>query len=115
MNWIIAWPYALLALPLPWLVWRFLPPAPENTGAIVRVPFFAALADAGESTLAHSRWRLLWAVLTWLLLLLAAVRPQFLGEAIETPVSGRDLLLAVDISESMQTEDMVLERLRVDR
>jgi len=38
----------------------------------------------------------------------AAARPQFVGEAVQLPVSGRDLLLAVDISGSMEARDMVL-------
>ena len=44
--------------------------------------------------------------LIWLLLLLAAAGPPWIGEAIELPNSGRDLMLAVDISGSMQIEDM---------
>ena len=60
----------------------------------------AAAAVAGSLQLA------LW--LIWLLLLLAAARPTWIGEAIELPNSGRDLMLAVDISGSMQIEDMQL-------
>lgn len=112
----LAWPYTLLALPLPLLAKRFLPPVPESLGVTVRVPFFARLTGTATG-IGHvrSRGRLLLAVLAWILLTLAAARPQFIGEAIQFPTSGRDLLLAVDISESMQTEDMVLKRVRVDR
>jgi Ca-activated chloride channel family protein len=42
----------------------------------------------------------------WLALVLSATQPQWIGEPIELPTSGRDLLLAVDISGSMGTEDM---------
>jgi Ca-activated chloride channel family protein len=111
----LAWPYAWLALPLPWLVRRFMPPAVEQPGVTVRVPFFAALAETGTTPVPDSRRRLLPAAAAWLLLTLAAARPQFVGEAIQFPVTGRDLLLAVDISESMQTDDMILNRVRVDR
>ena len=44
--------------------------------------------------------------LLWLLLLLAAARPVWIGEPMELPNSGRDLMLAVDISGSMRIEDM---------
>ncbi len=62
-----------------------------------------------------SRWSLLLAILCWLLLVLACGRPQWLGEAVELPRSGRDLLLAVDLSGSMQTEDFRIGRRSVDR
>ncbi len=45
-------------------------------------------------------------IVMWLALVLSATRPQWIGEPIELPTSGRDLLLAVDISGSMGTEDM---------
>jgi Ca-activated chloride channel family protein len=56
---------------------------------------------------------LLW--LVWLSLLLAAARPVWIGEPIELPDSGRDLMLAVDISGSMRTGDMQIERTLVRR
>jgi Ca-activated chloride channel family protein len=103
------WPWVFAALPLPLLVMWLLPRAPEQTSAALRVPFYAALqAAVGDSHSGRSRLRLLLAALAWLLLVLAAARPQFLGEPLQLPVSGRDLLLAVDISGSMQIEDMVL-------
>ena len=51
----------------------------------------------------------------WLLLLLAAARPVWVGEAIELPNSGRDLMLAVDISGSMTIEDMEISDQLVSR
>jgi len=44
--------------------------------------------------------------LMWLLLLVAAARPTWIGEPVELPNSGRDLMMAVDISGSMRIEDM---------
>ncbi len=106
----LAWPWMLLALPLPWLVWRIVPPAPTLNAAL-RVPFYhhfdAVDTDTRKAPCAP-RWHWLVAGLAYALLVLAAARPQWLGEAVELPVSGRDLLLAVDLSESMSTEDMKL-------
>jgi Ca-activated chloride channel family protein len=51
----------------------------------------------------------------WLLLLTAAARPLWIGEAIELPNSGRDLMMAVDISGSMQIEDMQVGQSLVSR
>jgi Ca-activated chloride channel family protein len=55
------------------------------------------------------------AALSWLLLVLACGRPQWLGEAVALPLAGRDLLLAVDLSGSMETPDFVLNGRRVAR
>ena len=104
-----ALPLMFAALPLPLLVAWLLPRAPESTGGVLRLPFYQALhASMGEGRAARSRLRLLLAALAWVLLVTAAAQPQMPGEPVQLPVSGRDLLLAVDISGSMDTEDMVL-------
>ena len=116
MNIEFAWPLSILALPLPLLAAWLLPRAPEATGSALRLPFYAALtAVAGEEQTVRSRLRLVLAILAWLLLVAAALRPQFLGDPVQLPVSGRDLLLAVDISGSMETQDMQLGRQVTDR
>ncbi|MFV8816462.1 vWA domain-containing protein [Haliea sp. E17] len=107
IEWI--WPWMLALAPLPWLLRRVLPKASGEEPAI-RAPFFqhwAALAENQGTGMAGGSWRrlaALWAI--WLLLLLSAARPMWIGEAVELPESGRDLMLAVDISGSMQIEDM---------
>ena len=110
-----AWPWLLLALPLPWLL-RWLLPAARNPSAALKVPYGARLdAIAGSGGLAraaHASW---WLWLAWLLLCVAAARPQQLGEALQPPQSGRDLMLAVDLSGSMGEEDMRLGNTVVDR
>jgi Ca-activated chloride channel homolog len=111
-----AWPWLFAVLPLPLLVAWFLPRAPEMQGTALRVPFYEALSRiaAGRQAPA-SRRRLLLAVLAWVLLVCAAARPQFAGPPVRLPVTGRDLLLAVDISGSMETEDMQLGERVTDR
>lgn len=111
----LAWPLALLALPLPWLVRAVLPRARPDPGAALRVPFYGELdALAGEHAGGGARrWR--WALLAWVLLCLAAARPQWVGEAESLPLSGRDLMLAVDVSGSMAAEDMEIGGRNVDR
>jgi len=113
----IAWPWIFLALPLPLLYRRLLRANTTATSTALRVPaledFSVIAADAGGA--AGSKAALWLALLAWLFFLLAAMRPQWLGEAIEIPVSGRDLMLAVDLSKSMQEVDFILEGQRVDR
>ena len=107
MNIAFAWPWALAALPLPLLVaWRW-PRAAARAEPALKLPFEGALAAlASTARPAPRRLRLLLASLAWMLLVMAAARPQHIGEAVQLPVSGRDLLLAVDLSGSMETEDM---------
>ena len=104
-----ALPLAFAALPLPLFIALPLPRAPEANAPALRLPFYQALhASVGEGRTTRSRLRVLLATLAWILLVIAAARPQFIGEPVQLPVSGRDLLLAVDISGSMDEQDMVL-------
>lgn len=102
------WPYAALFLPLPILVYLLIPRA-EHKEPALQVPFFSSASgyvsgSSGRNTTSLLRRLLL--ILMWIALVLAATRPQWIGEPINLPTSGRDLLLAVDISGSMGTEDM---------
>jgi len=104
----LAWPWLLLALPLPTLLRWLLPPAVPLSGRALRLPRRAGLAGlAAEPDHLSRRWRL-GALLVWLLLVTAAARPQWLGEPMPLPVAGRDLILAVDISGSMDQQDYSL-------
>jgi Ca-activated chloride channel family protein len=105
----LAWPWVLLALPLPWILSRLLPPAKPVAGSALRVPFFQDIEHLGVTRSAtHSRVRHRLAWLAWTLLVIGAARPQWLGEPVNLPVSGRDLMLAVDVSGSMAEQDYSL-------
>jgi Ca-activated chloride channel family protein len=107
----------LFALPLPWLVRRFVPPEPLDRDAALKVPAAAEFADlAGlRAPDAARRWRLAVLALVWLLAVIAAARPQFVGEPVALPMTGRDLLLSVDLSGSMEEQDFQLNGEWVDR
>lgn len=102
------WPWMLLMLPLPWLVKRILPSAPPSAGGTLFVPFVNAFGEHDQAAVRRVRRHLLWwcALFCWILLVLAASRPQWLGETIVLPESGRNLLLAVDVSGSMEIADL---------
>ena len=110
----IAWPWLLSLAPLPWLLRLLMPASPSGDLQALRVPWFSAVAG-GKAGWMRRPWLALIAALIWLLLLLAASRPQWIGEIESLPVSGRDLLLAVDISGSMDTQDMILNKTAVNR
>jgi len=104
----LAWPWALLALPLPLLMYLW--PRRSAAGAALRVPWPAQLLrqlDDGAGS--GPRWVkqvLMW--LAWAALCVALARPQWLGEAVSPPVQARQLMLALDVSGSMNEPDMVL-------
>jgi Ca-activated chloride channel family protein len=99
------WPWVLAALPLPLLA-RWLPSARPQLGRALHLPFYRELAELEQgSRRVPGRTRQILAWLAWALLVLAASRPQWLGEPVNLPVSGRDLMLAVDVSGSMAQED----------
>lgn len=110
------WPWLALALPLPWIARLLLPCRPMSPPAI-RVPFFSALVDsdkgAGRTTYPLRQTLLMW--LMWMSLLAAAARPVWYGESINVATSGRDLLMLVDLSDSMRVDDMNHNGERVQR
>ncbi len=115
LDW--AWPWAFAAVPLPWLLRRAWRPAADSGGEALRLPFFdEAVGLVGDSQRRRGRsGSMTMAWLVWLLLCVAAARPQSTGEIEIPPRSGRDLLLAVDVSGSMAAEDMRIAGRPVDR
>jgi Ca-activated chloride channel family protein len=110
------WPWVFIVLPLPWLARRMLAPVEPLQGAALRVPFLNEFSRPGSVARGtHRSWPLVLAALAWLLLVTATSRPQWLGEPIALPVSGRDLMLALDLSESMRETDFQIQGQSVDR
>ncbi|MBY5748270.1 VWA domain-containing protein [Rhizobium leguminosarum] len=104
-------PWLLLALPAPLLVWWLLP-AHRETSASIRLPFFTQVAEAAGvrpadgSVIARRTWPQLFCEgLAWCLVVLALARPQFVEPPIEKVEPQRDILLALDLSQSMDTKD----------
>ncbi len=115
IEWV--WPWAFVLIPLPVLVQLLFKPF-EQQQAALSVPTIVTFQDDDRSALGLGRrtsWRtiLLWIV--WLALVSATARPQWTGDPVTLPVTGRDLMLAVDISGSMGTEDLRLGGQLVNR
>lgn len=111
----LVWPAAVLLLPLPWLLRWLLPPARNRTAAL-QVAFLPRLQKLPTEThtrpLAGRRWHF---SAIWLLLVFACMRPQWLGDPLPISVSGRDMMIALDLSGSMEYVDMALDGAPVDR
>jgi len=109
------WPFIFYFAALPLLIW-LLPAVKQASITTVKVPFFSNFWKSLASITEQTKWWIkLLAILAWLLLLAAAARPVWIGEAIALPVEGRDLMLAVDVSGSMQETDMKINGREVDR
>ena len=103
-----AWPWLFALLPLPWLM-RVLLPAADSGEAALKVSFLSDLEELARRKARPNlpSWRQQTPfIVLWLLLLSAAARPQWLGEPLPIAASGRDLLVAVDVSGSMDFPDM---------
>lgn len=112
-----AWPGLFLLLPLPWLVHTLVPPKRQPT-AELPVPFYheiKGLQHSERSVLLGFNKKHLPFLLIWLLLLSAAARPQLPSAVQERPSTGRDLLIALDLSSSMLHSDMTLQGTSISR
>ncbi len=115
-------PWAFALLPLPLLVWWLLPPFRETTPAL-RVPFFEQvtktlqLEPSAGAVIQKSNWiQKILAPILWTLVVAAAASPQWLEPPLVRTQSSRDLMLAIDISQSMEAHDFTdPDGKRVDR
>lgn len=110
-----AWPWLLALLPLPWVVAHAMPPARSEPAAALRVPYTFPEMFSESSGRPRLRARALLALVAWAVLVTAAARPQWIGDPVALSRSGRDLLLAVDASGSMATQDMSIGGQAVSR
>ncbi len=113
----LANPWLLVLLVVPWLLRNYLHPR-ATSQALPRLPllqWYRGLPGTSASNRATvTRPRRLW-WLFWTLLILAAARPQVTAEETTPPITGRDLMLVIDISPSMQAQDMIIDRQAVSR
>ena len=104
---ILAYPYALFLLLLPFLFYRLLPAVKGLHGDALRVPFLADLqriniaagglwrVDAASGGISRRFWPV---YLIWVLLCIAAARPQYVGAPLPLKNDSRDIMLVLDIS-----------------
>lgn len=104
------WWGMFLLLPLPYLAFRLLPEA-KPTLAI----HLAYLPKVTDSSGVRQKMAKFTTFTIWLSLVIAAARPVWYGEPIEHFPQYRDLMLVVDLSGSMQQEDMQKDGDYIDR
>ena len=104
-------PWLLALLPLPLLIYWLLPAYKEEQDSL-RLPFFQYISESLGLTprpgavVPKASWlQKIVAPVCWCLVVLALARPQFIEPPVQKIEPGRDLMLALDISQSMETPD----------
>ena len=87
--------------------------ASSHSSLVGRLSADLSSNESFSATLSTVKLIILW--LAWILLIAAVARPQWVGEMVSLPTTGRDLMLAIDISGSMATEDMQVNNEYIDR
>lgn len=108
------WPLLFL-IPLPLIVRWIFPAKAKQHRAALYFPQPVLNSQGATMRATGPRYKLVFASLAWIFLVLACARPLWLGEPIAIPSEGRDLMLAVDLSRSMQQTDMVVNNREADR
>jgi len=124
-NLALAWPWAVVFLPLPWLVawWLkkkpgvFFSPCSNTATEALKLPHLSSsfLSSVESPTLINSGLTAKpgWRGWLWCLLVLALMRPEWRQAEIEVTYESRQLLLLVDISGSMK--ELMQGRTRLDQ
>lgn len=116
---ILKWIPLLLILPLPWILRAILPRAESQNGGLLRIPFYNTVQDLSQEKVSKrkqqsGKFRLL-LISIWILLVISAAGPQYIGDPINITSKARDLMLAVDVSVSMRINDLRVKGEQVDR
>jgi Ca-activated chloride channel family protein len=108
-----AWPWLALIWPLALLV-RWLAPRQAAQFSLLWLPHLPAQASQ-LGRLRQAAWPLLLGLLIWTSAVIAMMRPQWLGEPLPVQNQAREMMIAVDLSVSMEISDMSIGNRQVDR
>ena len=111
------WPWFYLILPLPFL-YRKLRRSANSESPYLESTILLSIAETQNrlvSSTSQRRLLTLLLIIAWLSLVTAIARPVNIGDPVALPTTGRDILLAVDISGSMEREDMIINGRQVNR
>lgn len=112
-----AWPFAFLLFPLFWIV-QYLPKKQKHDEAMLRVPFLSriqALDQKSTSVFLPRFLKQFLCISAWGLLVFAAANPQWLGDPLPIKQNGRNIMLAIDLSQSMEMPDLQRNNQMINR
>jgi len=111
-----ATPLAFAFLPVPLLLLAFAGrEAPANGGLALPASIRARLGARGDAASARSMLRPILAIFAWASLVAALSGPRLPAAVAALPASGRDIVLALDLSGSMTKRDFTLDGADVSR
>lgn len=106
----LACTWCLFILPLPFVIWFWLPRVKTKLSAALKIPFYNELAAQIEQKEINPNkqktllsWFIIWALLTF-----GLAGPKWVGEPLPVEREGHNILLALDLSGSMEMTDMLL-------
>ncbi len=109
------WPFALLLLPLPFLISKLLPAKDIHANYALKVPFYQHLKQLSNLNIEPQKINLILLWLVWMLLVIAVSGPRWVGKPQPIKREGRNIMLALDLSGSMQQSDMKINGRPVTR
>lgn len=113
----LAMPWVLILVVIPPLLWIFLPQATLKLPAALKIPFYQPLQSAvsqHKQVFAGTK-RVSLLFLIWSLMILALSGPRWVGEPISLNREGRNIMMVLDLSGSMELGDMVMNGHMVSR
>ena len=107
----LAMPWVLLLAILPPLLWTVLPQSILKFPAALKIPFYQPLQSAvvQQKPLFASNKRIGLLFLIWSLIVLALSGPRWVGEPVALNREGRNIMMVLDLSGSMELGDMVMD------
>ena len=111
------WPWSFLLLMIPWLLYRVFPQTKPQRSLSLKIPFFENVTKyqpSLASSLPHTNY-FKWAYLLWTLIIFALANPQWIGAPLLLRQQGHDIMLAIDISGSMEIPDLTWHHQPIDR
>lgn len=106
----LALPWVLLFFPVPFLIWFFIPRARIQLPAALKVPFFSAMTgivDPKKRAMSRQKTIPLFGLI-WFLALFALSGPRWVGPPIPLTRESYNIMLALDLSGSMEVPDRML-------
>lgn len=113
----LAAPWVLLLLPIPLICWYVLPKTTPQVAAALYVPFFDAMSHIAdvENRGVIKQKKITLFLLIWALIVFSLAGPRWVGEPQPLAHEGYNIMLALDLSGSMELRDMALNGRPVSR
>lgn len=113
-----AWPYAFLFLPVFWIALKYVRKSHLNDD-MLKVPFLARFHALNQHQVSTAHYKVnvkyVLSFCGWGLLILACANPQWLGDPLPIEQEGRNIMLAVDLSPSMDIPDLQQNNTTINR